>query len=176
MPQNDAARSLQSEKDLTSLNRKGVFKEMLRRVFIGGFAIAIIFASIGASRIQGQQAGAPTVSRAVYWSSADAEVYLVEKNSGGFKLTVTSKKEFRVTYHTRINSLEPVDKELAPINSAVGIRQYEFSHSFTKMTIWMALEFSADGKSVPELTRTFLNDIGAVVANGYYDFGPKKKP
>jgi hypothetical protein len=149
---------------------------MLKRVFIFGAAIASMLVLVGATRIQAQKPGAPTISRAVYWSNADAEVYLVQKASGGFKLTVTSQREFTVTYHTRINSIEPVDKVLAPTTSAPGIRQYEFSHSFTKMTIWMALEFSADGKPVPELTRTFLNDIEDVVANGYFDFLPGKKP
>lgn len=149
---------------------------MLKRVFIFGIAIASMVVLVGANRIQAQQAGTLPISRAVYWSNADAEVHLVQKVSGGFRLTVVSKKEFTVTYHTRINSIEPVDKELKPITSASGIRQYEFSHSFTKMTIWMALEFSADGKSVPELTRTFLNDIEDVVPNGHFDFGPGKKP
>lgn len=150
-------------------------KIMLKRVFIFGVAIASLVVLVGI-RIQAQKPGAPPISRAVYWSNADAEVYLVQKASGGFRLTVASQKEFTVTYHTRVNSIERVDKELATTTSAPGIRQYEFSHSFTKMTIWMGLEFSADGKSVPELTRTFLNDIDAVVANGYFDFLPGKKP
>lgn len=148
---------------------------MLKRVFIFG-AIASMVILVGATRTKAQQTGALPISRAVYWSNADAEVYLVQKASGGFRLTVVSQREFTVSYHTRINSIEPVDKDLASITSAPGIRQYEFSHSFTKMTIWMALEFSADGKRVPELTRTFLNDIDAVVANGYFDFLPGKKP
>lgn len=151
-------------------------KRMLKRVFIFGVAIASMAVLVGANRVQAQQAGTPPISRAVYWSNADAEVYLVQKATGGFRLMVTSQKEFTVTYHTRINSIERVDKELAPITSAHGTRQYEFSHSFTKMTIWMALEFSADGKSVPELTRTFLNDIEEVVPNGHFDFLRGKKP
>ena len=126
--------------------------------------------------VQAQKQGAPPVDRAVHWSNADADVYLVQKNSGGFLLTVASQKEFTVTYHTRINSTEPVDKVLTPIQSANGVKQYAFDHNFTKMTIWMGLEFSFDRKPVPELTRTFLNDIGEVVPNGYFPFGPKPKP
>lgn len=105
------------------------------------------------------------------------EVYLVEKDYGNFRLTVISKKDLKVIYHTSINSYEPVDKELNPVSSTDGsIRSYEFRHTFTKMTIWMALEFTLDGKSIPELTRTFSNDIHSVVPNGYFHYGPVKKP
>lgn len=135
--------------------------------------LAIIVAAVA---VQAQKPGAPPIDRAVHWSSLDADIYLVQKNSGGFLLTVASQKEFIVTYHTRINSLEPVDKVLTPIQSANGVKQYVFDHNFTKMTIWMGLEFSFDGKPVPELTRTFLNDIGEVVPNGYFPFGAKPKP
>ncbi len=147
---------------------------MLRRLFIFSGLIALIGA--GALATLGQKQAAPPIAKAVYWATPDAEVYLLQKNSGGFRLTVVSQKHFEVTYHTRINSIEPVKKVLAPTSSANGVTTYDFQHHFTKMTIWMALEFSADGQPVPELTRTFLNDIHEVVANGYFDFLPKKKP
>lgn len=142
-------------------------------------AILLVAASLlvtCGSSVYAQKPTAPQVDRAVHWSNVDADIYLVQKKSGGFLLTVASKKEFTVTYHTRINSLEPVDKILTPIQSTKEIKQYIFDHNFTKMTIWMGLEFSIDGQPVPELTRTFLNDIGEVVANGYFPFGPKPKP
>jgi len=122
-----------------------------------------------------QQPKKPQIERAVHWSNADAEIYLLEKGAGGLRLMVVSRKQFQVTYHTRINSIEPVVKVLAPLSSNDGITIYDFNHNFTKMTIWMGLEFSADGMTVPELTRTFLNDIQEVVANGYFDFGPRTK-
>ena len=149
---------------------------MLRKVFM--FCVVMILASVAiafAPRPE-QKQNPPQIARAVYWANADAEIYLLEKGTGGLRLTVISKKQLKVTYHTRINSMEPVDKVLAPLSSIDGITSYDFEHNFTKMTIWMGLEFSVDGKPAPELTRTFLNDIHDVVANGYFDFGPKPKP
>jgi predicted ribosomally synthesized peptide with SipW-like signal peptide len=146
---------------------------MLRRILIFGGLIALIAGGTFAAFAQKQDT--PPIAEAVYWSSPDAEVYLLQKKSGGFRLTVVSPKQFKVIYHTRINSIERVDKTLAPTSSANGITTYDFEHHFTKMTIWMALEFSSNGQTVPELTRTFLNDIHEVVANGYFDLLPKKK-
>ena len=146
---------------------------MLKRGLIfGGLIVLIVGTALAAFA---QKLDKPPIARAVYWSSPDAEVYLLQKNSGGFRLTVVSAKQFQVTYHTRINSLESVDKALTPTSSANGLTTYDFEHHFTKMTIWMALEFSSSGQTIPELTRTFLNDINEVVPNGYFDFSPKKK-
>ncbi|HEV8590360.1 MAG TPA: hypothetical protein VGQ72_15940 [Pyrinomonadaceae bacterium] len=147
---------------------------MLRKLFVFFGAVALVMAAALATFAQKQNA--PPIAKAVYWANADAEVYLLEKGSGGLRLTVVSQKQFTVTYRTRINSIEPVDKVLAPTSSANGITIYDFNHNFTKMTLWMALEFSLDGNTVPELTRTFLNDINEVVANGYFDFLSKPKP
>jgi hypothetical protein len=152
---------------------------MGQRLFIWRVVIVILLASVGAYSAQAQKAQAPPISKAAYWMSIEpaVEVYLVEKDYGNFRLTVVSKKDLKVSYHTSINSYEPVDKELIPVSSTDGIiRSYEFRHTFTKMTIWMALEFTLDGKSIPELTRTFSNDIHSVVPNGYFHYGPVKKP
>src|SRR6185436_20280741 len=72
-----------------------------------------------------QQQPKPQIERAVHWSNADAEIYLLEKGAGGFRLTVVSRKQFQVTYHTRINSIEPVVKILAPLSSNDGITIYD---------------------------------------------------
>ena len=146
---------------------------MLRKVLMLSGLIVLI--GTGAFAVFAQKQDAPPIAKAVYWANPEAEVYLLQKYSGGFRLTVVSQKQFQVTYHTRINSIEPVRKVLAPTSSTNGITTYDFNHSFTKMTIWMALEFSYNGETVPDLTRTFLNDIHDVVANGYFDFLPKKK-
>lgn len=148
--------------------------KVLRAALMLAVAAAGIAVLIGTSAAQ--QPKKPQVSRAVYWANPDAQIYLLEKASGGLRLTVISKKELQVIYHTRINSIEPVVQILAPLSSNDGVTIYDFNHNFTKMTIWMGLEFSAEGKAVPELTRTFLNDIQEVVANGYFDFGPRPKP
>jgi hypothetical protein len=138
---------------------------------VAAAGVAVLFGNSAA-----QQPKKPQVSRAVYWANPEVQIYLLEKASGGLRLTVISKKQLQVTYHTRINSIEPVVKILTPLSSNDGITIYDFNHNFTKMTIWMGLEFSAEGQAVPELTRTFLNDIQEVVANGYFDFGPRRKP
>ncbi len=148
----------------------------MRRIIVPGLALIVTIAVLLASSVQAQHAKKPQLSRAVYWANADAEIYLLEKGSGGLRLTIVSKKRFKVVYHTRINSIEPVDRELVSLTSTNGFATYDFEHNFTKMTIWMALEFSTDGRVIPELTRTFLNDINEVVANGYFDFGTKPKP
>ncbi len=146
---------------------------MLRKLFILSGVVALLSASALATFAQKQNV--PPIARAVYWANAEAEVYLLEKSTGGLRLTVFSKKTFTVTYHTRINSMEPVDTVLVPTSSANGVTIYDFNHNFTKMTIWMALEFTFDGQPVPELSRTFLNDIQDVVPNGYFNFLGKPK-
>lgn len=148
---------------------------MLKRSLVITIAAVVAGLVFLAVHGQAQKPKAPPIARAVYWANADAEVYLLEKGSGGLRLTVVSNKAFTVTYHTRINSIEPVSKVLSPISSNANVTIYDFQHNFTKMTIWMALEFSLDGQPVPDLTRTFLNDINEVTPNGYFDFGPRKK-
>jgi hypothetical protein len=44
------------------------------------------------------------------------------------------------------------------------------------MTIWMALDFSINGKQVPVLTRTFYDDIFTVAPNGHFNLGVRPKP
>ena len=152
---------------------------MLQRLLMWGIATFILFASVEVCGTRAQQSKAPPVSKAVYWASQEpeAEVYLVEKGDGDFRMIVVSKKDLKAMYHTSINSSEPVDKELIPVKPAgVGVRNYEFKHHFSKMTIWMAIEFTLDGKSVSGLTRTFYNDISSVVPNGHFSYGTGKKP
>jgi hypothetical protein len=134
---------------------------------------ALMIAAVGIGHAAAQQSNTPPVSKAVYWSSAEprAEIYLVGNEGGGdLRLTVISKRELKVIYHTRINSSEEVEKELTPAGPETeGVRSYEFHHVFSRMTIWMSLEFQLDGKTVPGLTRTFYNDIFSVVPNGHLD-------
>lgn len=150
---------------------------MLPRL-IKSLAIAILFAaSFGAIQTFAQEAKLPDISKGVHWSDAQTgvEVYLVEGNYQPYRLVVVSKRDVKVTYHTSINSIEPVIKELKPVNS-VGevVRYYEFEHYFSKMTIWMALEFKVDGKDVPALTRAFYNDIFTLVPPNHFYGVPKK--
>ena len=152
---------------------------MLQRLLMWGITIVILLAPVEVSGIRAQQSKAPPVSKAVYWASQEpeAEVYLVEKGDGDFRMVVVSKKDLKVIYHTSINSSKPVDKELMPVNSGgVGVRIYEFKHHFTRTTIWMAIELMLNGESVSDLTRTFFNDTSTVVPNGHFSYGTVKRP
>lgn len=152
---------------------------MLQRLLIWGIATVILFASVQVCDTRAQQPKVPPVGKAVYWVSQEpeAEVYLIERGDRAFRLTVVSKEDLKVVYHTSINSSEPVDKDLMPVNSGdVGVRIYEFKHHFSRTTIWMAIEFTLNGKSVSGLTRTFFNDISSVVPNGHFKYGTVKKP
>jgi hypothetical protein len=142
------------------------------------FVIAILFiVTLCATQVFAQEGGKPTVSKGVYWSDSETgvEAYLVPRmGSNGFRLTVISTKEVEVTYRTRINSVEPVVKELTPVATSVnGIRYYEFEHYFSKMTIWMGLEFMVDGKKAPALTRVFYDNIFELAPANMY-LGPKQ--
>jgi hypothetical protein len=152
---------------------------MLQRLLVWGIAIVILSASVEICGIRAQQSKAPPVSKAVYWVSQEpeAEVSLVEKGDGDFRMLVVSKKDLKVTYHTSINSSKPVDNELMPVNSGgIGVRIYEFKHHFSRTTIWMAIEFTLNGESVSGLTRTFSNNISTVVPNGIFNYGTVKRP
>lgn len=151
---------------------------MLHALF-KSFVLPILFmASVGVAQVQGQGANIPGIAKAVHWSDAATatDVYLVEGGSRGYRLLVVSNREVKVIYHTSINSVEPVMKELAPAQT-VGevVRYYEFEHTFSRMTIWMALEFKIDGKDAPNLTRAFYNDIFTLVPANQFFGVPKKR-
>lgn len=116
------------------------------------------------------QSEKPTVARTAFWADENlgVEVYLVNKinKTTNYSLMVVANKNVRIFYHTSINSMEPVLKELSPVKIIKGRRYYEFTHNFTKMTIWMSLEFKLKGKRIDSLTRTFYNDIFDIVPNG----------
>lgn len=141
-------------------------------LFIRFIATAIFIVAACASQVFAQDAGKPRVDKGVYWTdkATGVEVYLVPRmGTNTFRLTVISMKEVKVTYHTRINSVEPVMKELVPVaESGAGIRYYEFEHYFSKMTIWMGLEFTVDGQKTPKLTRVFYDNIFEVAPSNTY--------
>jgi hypothetical protein len=135
------------------------------------FVMMAVLIFAGFTQVFAQEGAKPEVAKGVYWSDAETgtEVYLIPKVGHTFRLTVVSTKEVKVTYHTRINSVEPVIRELAPVASSNrGIRYYEFDHYFSKMTIWMGLEFTIDGKKIPALTRVFYDNIFEVAPGNIY--------
>jgi hypothetical protein len=139
-------------------------------------SVVLFIAVIGLTQIIAQDAKKPFVVNGVFWFDKDSatEVYLLPYQNLNYRLTVISPKEVKVSYHTAINSFEPVDRELAAKETAGAVRYYEFEHYFSKMTIWMSLEFTVDGKKVPVLTRTFYNSIFEVAENDYF-VKPKPK-
>lgn len=125
-------------------------------------AFIILFVNgIGLTQAVAQDAKTPAIVKGVFWFDKDsgAEVYLFPNKTGrGYRLTVVSEKEVKVTYHTRINSFEPVDKDLTA-ETFGSVRYFEFEHHFSRTTIWMTLEFTIDGRKIPALTKTFYDNI-----------------
>lgn len=133
------------------------------------FTLLIFSLSLLIGTIQAQSEK-PSVARTAFWVDGNTEVYLVNKitKTSNYRLMVVTNKNVKIFYHTSINSMEPVLKELTPVKIFKGRRYYEFSHNFTKMTIWMSLEFKLRGKRIESLTRTFYNDIFDIVPNNQF--------
>ena len=113
--------------------------------------------------------GAPPTRRAAYWASDDrlTQVILVQYPSE-FRLIVIGEPDLTVAYCTSINSGPVLSEELQPIQpTAKGIREFKFKahHIFSRMSIWMAIEFRRNGKLIDGLTRTFYGSIDTVVEN-----------
>jgi len=84
----------------------------------------------------------------------------VRTEHGKFSLFVAGGQGLTVTYRTSRNSSQPVMLELKSVRGSGGcLQEYCFSHTFSRTTIWMALEFARDGKALPELKRSFMNGI-----------------
>lgn len=98
---------------------------------------------------------------AAYWTSQDGRSRLFLVREGGvYSLFVSGGQGLTVTYRTSRNSSQPVRLVLRPVKDAGGcLAEYRFSHTFSRTTIWMALEFAKDGKPMPELGRGFMNGI-----------------
>ncbi len=130
------------------------------------------------SAIQAQPTHKLPTYRSIFWTdeSLRVEVYLVQKqdNNSNYSLLVVANRNLKIFYHSKINSSQPVLRELSPIKIIKGRKYYEFNHSFSKMTIWMALEFKLKGTRIESLTRTFYNDIFEIVPNDQFlDNWPK---
>lgn len=127
------------------------------------FALAILFvATIGASVVLAQDPKTPPIVKGVFWAdpASEVEVYLIPVGGNSYRLAVVTRHEVKVTYRTSINSIEPVVKELPIASDACKVVKYfVYDHSFTKMTIWVGLDFTVNGKPVPALTRAFYNTI-----------------
>ena len=130
------------------------------KTIYAAFAALVLTIAVGA------QTTAPKTEKSLFWSSDDpaVEVTLIDRMTN-FNLIVVSDRDVRVTYRTEINSMEAVVKELEPVRT-VGTRKYFLvKHSFSRRTIWMALDFKVDGKKTDALTRTFYDGLMQVVPN-----------
>ena len=135
------------------------------------FALIIFSLGLLFGTIQAQQPEKPSVARTAFWTDGNTEVFLIAKGNGinNYTLMVVSKgNRLKISYHTTINSSQDVLKELIPVKIIKGRKYYEFSHHFSRTTIWMALEFKLNEKRVETLTRTFYNDIFEVVPNDQF--------
>lgn len=102
------------------------------------------------------------IQEAAYWTSQDGKIklFLVRTDYGMYSLFVAGGQGLTVTYHTSRNSSQLVLLELKPVKGSGGcLKEYRFSHTFSRTTIWMTLEFAKDGKPLPELKRSFMNGI-----------------
>jgi hypothetical protein len=128
----------------------------------------LIFAAIVSIAFALGVAGQPTetAEKGLFWSTGDPRVdVLIINRTTGFNLIVISERDVKVIYRTKINSMESVEAELAPVKTAGAVRYFLVKHSFSRRTIWMALDFAVDGKPVPSLTRTFYNGLLELVPN-----------
>ena len=118
------------------------------------------------------------VQKAVSWSYDGTQVVLYPTPERTFRLVVMNPKDYVVVYRTAINTSKPVAKVLEPLKgSTKDFRVYEFTHRFSRTTVWMAVVFRKDGRRVDELTRTFYGDISKPVpGKDYLDRGEKGKP
>lgn len=149
-------------------------------VFLTGKSLLVILISMlafltVATASFGDEIVAPKVDSAVRWSSADGTVEIIltpvinTKSKSNYRLLVISAKELQVSYHTSINSTTKVDKILTPLASTLrDVKVYEFSHAFSRTTIWMALSFSFEDKALTDLTRTFYDGIEHTIRNEEY--------
>jgi hypothetical protein len=113
---------------------------------------------------------APPIDTAIHWSSAGGatHVFLLPGTANQYRLFVTGG-DLKVFYRTMVNSTTGVRKELLPKEPIQGgLREYEFTHKFSRMTIWMALEFMKGDARDGELTRVFYGGVGNVVLGDEY--------
>jgi hypothetical protein len=136
--------------------------------------VALVFVLVAsAGQVFAQDPKQP-ITKAVFWTDGTTDVYLVPKTAQAYRLMVVSNKDVKVTYRTSINSVEPVRKELPSVSVSGPVRYFEFDHYFSKMTIWMGLEFTVDGKAATGLSRTFYDSIFEIAPGNMYT-GPSKR-
>jgi hypothetical protein len=136
------------------------------------FAICLLLGAAGAAAHAGP--ALPPTDTAVHWTGAGGatQVFLMQNPQdpkNPYRLLVAGGGDLKVVYRTQINSTTGVRKELQPKEPLVsGLREYDIPHKFSRMTIWMALEFLRGEARDNELTRTFSGSIGTVVPNDEY--------
>lgn len=110
----------------------------------------------------------PTL-KGLHWMSSDpaVEIFLVDRMTD-YNLVVITEKSVKLTYRSSWNSSQDITKVLEPVKTVGDRRYYLARHSFSRTTIWMALDFEIGGKEVPELTRTFYDGLLNVVENDKY--------
>jgi hypothetical protein len=130
---------------------------------------------LGAAGAQEQPTPVPlSTDTALHWSGGGGatHVFLLQDTqdpANRFRLFVAGGDDLKVIYRTQLNSRTDVRNELQPKKPVLaGLREYEFTHKFSRMTVWMGLVFVRGDVRDDELTRTFYGGIGNVVPNGEY--------
>jgi len=108
-----------------------------------------------------------TKSPLVSWSDTKGTtVILMRKTDGSFRLIIVTDVDYEIVYRTERNSSIDVSQKLEPDPSSTKrVKFYDFDHSFSRTTIWMAVVFKKDGKVNNDLTRTFYGSIQKTVSN-----------
>lgn len=131
---------------------------------------AVLLVAVSTNQAQNaKQTDKSITCKSLFWADEKlgVEVLLIEKQGEkpDYSLLVVSDKEVKVIYRTAVNSIKPTMKELTPIKSKNGRSYFNVLHSFSRTTIWMALDFMVEGKKVDSLTRTFYNSMFEIVPN-----------
>lgn len=128
-------------------------------------AIAAILVLL-AFGVAAQKSDPQITDKSLFWSMTDpaVEITIIDRWAD-FNLLVISEKDVVVTYRTSINSSRDVIEKIEPVRTEGCRRYYLVKHSFSRTTIWMALDFEIGGNSVPALTRTFYDGLLEIVPN-----------
>ena len=103
--------------------------------------------------------------KARYWSgeSGTPQIVIIDRGADTYRVLFIGGEPLDVNYRTEMNSTIPVVRILDQVDAGVpGVQAWDFRHSFSRTTVWMALEFSRNGRVLNELGRTFYDNLDGV--------------
>lgn len=136
------------------------------RHIVSALVVSFILIGMLVAGVHAQSPETPQVNKAVSWSYGGVQVFLVCEGMEKFRLVIITGNEYTVFYRSRRSSRVDISMELEPEESSTQyVRYYNFTHRFSRTTVWMAIEFKKKGRRINALTRTFYGDIYKVVPN-----------